>query len=84
MNRMDAIGVYVIGKSAAATDPGDEDGFLGRHADFWQYFFHLCKDRIIAAAGTPSNVLIASKIFGFEYGKCCAHVCFVVLLVNMY
>jgi len=73
VNGVDTIGVHIVGEPAAATDAGNENGLLGRYADFGKYFFHLSQDGIIAATWTPTDILVTGKIFGLEDGECCAH-----------
>ena len=73
MNGVDAIGVHVVRETTAATDAGNENGLLGRYADFGKYFFHLSRDGVIAATWTPTDILVTGKIFGLEDGECCAH-----------
>ncbi len=62
VDRVDAVGVHVIGKPAGAADAGDEHHLFRRHAERRQHLLHLGQNRIVAAAGAPANVLIAGKI----------------------
>ena len=64
MNRVDAVGVHVIGKPAGTTDAGDEDDLFGRHAQRRQDLLHLGQNRIVPTARAPANFLIAGKILG--------------------
>ena len=67
VNRMDSVSVHVIGKPAGAADAGHEHHFLRRHAERRQHLFHLGQNRIVAAAGTPANVLIAGEILRSQH-----------------
>jgi hypothetical protein len=70
---VDSVRVDVVGKATAATDPRNENRLLGADADLGQHLFHLGENRVIAASGAPTNVLVAGKIVWLQEWKGCAH-----------
>src|SRR5690606_16167819 len=58
----------------AAADSRNEHRILRPHAQVRQDLLHLGQDRIVAAAGTPADVLIGGKIGRLQNGKINTHV----------
>src|SRR5262249_10517277 len=63
MNAMKAIGIHVVREAAGAADARYEDHVLAFDAELGHHFLHLREDGVIAAAGTPADLLIGDKIF---------------------
>ena len=69
VDRVHAVSVHVIRKAARAADARDEHNVLARDAEGRHDLFHLCKNRIVTTAGTPTNVLVAGKVGRLEDGE---------------
>ena len=67
VDRVDAVSVHVIGKATRTADAGNEHDVFARHAQRRQHFFHLGQDRVVAAAGAPTYVLVAGEVCRFQY-----------------
>ena len=59
-----AVGVHVVGKPAGAADAGDEHDLFAGDAEGGNHLFHLGENRVVAAAGAPTDILIAGEILG--------------------
>src|SRR5215472_8005415 len=69
MDRVVAVSLEIIGKTARTADPGDAHRALRPSADLRQGALHRLEDRIIAAARAPAHLLIRGKIGWRELGK---------------
>jgi hypothetical protein len=73
MDRVNTIGVDVVGKAATASDAGNEHRLLRRDADLGENLLHLGENRIIAASRTPTDILVACKVVWLQERECSAH-----------
>src|SRR5689334_7507905 len=62
-----AVARHVIRKSARAADAGDEYGLLAREAEVRHRPLNGFQHRIIAAARTPADLLVARPVLGGGY-----------------
>src|SRR5918995_1454527 len=62
LDRVEAVGVHVVGEAAGAADAGDEDDLLARDAEFRHHLLHVVEDRVVAAARTPAHLLIRREV----------------------
>ena len=69
VDRVHAVRVHVVREAARAADAGDEHDLLARDAERRHHLFHLGENRVVAAAGTPADVLIAGEIGRLQNGK---------------
>ena len=69
VDRVEAVGVQIIGKPAGAADAGDEDEFLARDAQGGQDFLHLGEDGVVAAARAPADFLVAGETLAVRTGS---------------
>ena len=67
VNRVEAVGVHVVGETAGAADPGDEHDLFLRNAEFRKDLLHLSEDGIVPTAWAPADVLIGDKIFSRQF-----------------
>ena len=67
MNAVHAIGIHVVGKTAAASNTTHNDYVFFRYAQIGHYALHLCQYAVIATAGAPPYFLIAGKIFSSQF-----------------
>src|ERR1700754_4598076 len=63
MDRMHAIGIHIIGKTAATTYPRNNNDVLPGYSQGRHNFLHLGEDDIIPASRAPADLLVCSKIF---------------------
>src|SRR5580658_6170161 len=63
VNRMEAVGVHVIGEAAGAADTRDKDNIFARHAEFRHHALDLGQNRVITASGAPAYFLVGDEIF---------------------
>ena len=69
VDRVHAVRVHVVREAAGAADARDEHDLLARDAEGRHHFFHLRENRVVAAAGAPTDILVAGEIGGFQDGK---------------
>jgi hypothetical protein len=62
VNRVEAIRVHVVREAARATDARNEHHVLARDAELWHQPLHVRENRVVAAAGTPADVLVGFEI----------------------
>ena len=74
VNGVEAVSVHVVRQTRGAADTRDDGHIIGRGADFGHRFMQAAKHGVVAASGTPANVLIALVVFGaVGYICCCVH-----------
>ena len=69
VDRVHAVGVHVVREAARAADAGDEHDLLAGDAEGGHHLLHLGEDRVVAATGTPADVLVAGEVGRLENGK---------------
>ena len=74
VNGVEAVRVHVVRQTRGAADTRDDGHIIGRGADFGHRFMQAAEHGVVAASGTPANVLIALVVFGaVGYICCCVH-----------
>src|SRR4030095_8124301 len=63
MDRVEAISVHVIGKTAGTADARNEHIVLAGNAQLGQHVLKLGQNGVVSATGTPAHVVIADEIF---------------------
>ena len=63
VHRVKPVDVHVIGEAGGTADAGDDDEFLLGHAERREHLLRDVKDRVVAATGTPPNLLVGGEIF---------------------
>ena len=58
VDRMEAVGIHIVGKPAGTSDPGYKNKFFPFAPECRHIFLGLSQDGIIAAARTPANRLV--------------------------
>ena len=67
VNAVKAVAGDVIGKARGAADAGHEDGVFRDRLDIGQGLFHRLEDRIVAAAGAPTDLLVGGVVLGPQF-----------------
>ena len=62
VDAVEAVGVHVVREPAGAADAGDEDGLAAVDAELGEDLLRLREDGVVAAAGTPADVLVAGVV----------------------
>src|SRR5262249_38891253 len=73
VDRMEPEGVDVVREATRAADARDEREVLARDAELGQDLLDLREDGVVAAAGTPADVLVGDEILLAELGLGRAH-----------
>src|SRR3972149_156324 len=58
--------VHVVGQAPRAADAVDEDDLLARVAEVRHDLLGLGEDRVVAAAGTPADLLVRDEVLARE------------------
>src|SRR3972149_6683089 len=58
--------VHVVRQAPRAADAGDEDDLLARVAEVRHDLLGLGEDRVVAAAGTPADLLVRDEVLARE------------------
>src|SRR6185437_5514665 len=69
VNRMEAVSVHVIRKTARTSDARDEDRVLARHPQLRHYLLHLGQDCVVTASGAPTHFLVGNEILAGQSGS---------------
>src|SRR6202012_3750509 len=64
VDRVQTVGLQVVGESARATDAADEDDVLATESQLGQKVSHRVEDDVVAAPGAPADFLIAGEVLG--------------------
>ena len=74
MDPVHAVGVDVVGEPPRTADAADEHGLLRGHAELREEGLHRRQDRVVAAARTPPDLLVAGEVLlgqcGSRRGRC--------------
>src|SRR3990172_765844 len=65
VDRVESVRVHVVGKAGRAADTGDEDDVVSLYPHTRHKILHGGEDRVVAATGAPTDLLI-----GLEIGAC--------------
>src|SRR5215475_491272 len=64
MDRVQAVTVHVIRQPGRAAYAGDDDEVLARYVKFGKERLERGKDRVVTAAGAPSDLLVGLEVLG--------------------
>ena len=62
VDRVDAVGVHVVGEAGRAADAGDEHGVLAPDPELGHEHLHGGQDRVVAAARAPADLLVRGPV----------------------
>src|SRR5205814_8120720 len=62
VDRVEAVGVHVVGVPARASDARDEDDVFLRNAEVRHRLLDRAQDRVVTTPGTPADVLIGLEV----------------------
>src|SRR5262249_25391235 len=62
-----AVRLHVVRETRSAADARHEDELLARNAELRHEALHRGQDRVVAAAGTPADLLVGLEVFRRQF-----------------